>query len=73
MGDTIITKMIVSHIEELNSKYSNAINNIGNGSYYKSIRHKHAIVDKRECSTLKRNKISVIRNEEMTERDERVR
>ena len=58
IGDTIITKMIINHVEELNRGYTGLRNQIGIGSYYKAIQGKHVSSQKTIPRTLKKQKLA---------------
>lgn len=59
MGDTILTKMIIGHIEEQNSQYETLRKNIGSNTYYKKVMQKsHRLNNSQTQKTLKKQKIS---------------
>lgn len=61
MGDTIITKLIIGHIEEVNQNYTQMKNNIGSNTYFKKMQqHSHAAPKTQK--TLKKQKITTSSN-----------
>ena len=57
MGDTILTKMIMGHIEEVNEDYKQIKQNIGSNLYYKKMGMKSSR-GSRQINGLKRQKMS---------------